>query len=179
MNTEDVPCQCRNRSNSNHRCCYDFRYRGADTRRFSESSSSSSLCSSSSSNKRKSPRTEKHESSGYGCSLPKIQKVEHPPKRYFCHMVELKFLIICFDSIFVLVLILPSRALVFVSGAGAGLVHTMVPPLSRDGMTRSISQYNISMAIVREAWEFVFVTASMGPGLSTRRSTSSGVRAAI
>nr|VZI05905.1 unnamed protein product [Spirometra erinaceieuropaei] len=73
--------QCRHRSHSNHRCCYDFRYRGESTHNLSGSSGSSSTSTPSSRRKRKSSTDSKNNSSGYGCSEPKICKTEKTNKR--------------------------------------------------------------------------------------------------
>ncbi|TPP60619.1 Dual specificity protein kinase CLK2 [Fasciola gigantica] len=71
--------QC-HRSRSNHRCCYNSRYRNKQTRHVSDSTVSSSVSSSSDGKRKRSSSTEKT-SSGYGCSDPKFPRTEHSHKR--------------------------------------------------------------------------------------------------
>ena len=75
------PCR---RSGSNHRCCYDFRFRDVTTQDISDSSKSCSGSSSvTSGRKRKLSSFEsKNDSSGYGCSHPKKSNFENVHSRY-------------------------------------------------------------------------------------------------
>uniref|UniRef100_A0A5K3EG97 Protein kinase domain-containing protein n=1 Tax=Mesocestoides corti TaxID=53468 RepID=A0A5K3EG97_MESCO len=72
------------RSNSNHRCCYDFRFRAGSAHDVSDSSKSYSLSSSVSSNKKRkySSSDSKNDSSGYGCSQPNKRECEKLSKRH-------------------------------------------------------------------------------------------------
>ncbi|GAA28878.2 dual specificity protein kinase CLK2 [Clonorchis sinensis] len=68
------------RSKSNHRCCYNSRYRNDVTRHVSDSTSSDSSLSSSGGKRKQSSSSEKT-SSGYGCSDPKYPRTQYDYKR--------------------------------------------------------------------------------------------------
>ncbi|VDO05188.1 unnamed protein product [Rodentolepis nana] len=71
------------RSNSNHRCCYDARYRNGPTAETTESSKSASRFSSRISNgKRRHSVGSKKYSSGYGCSQSKKPFLENVDRRH-------------------------------------------------------------------------------------------------
>lgn len=73
------------RSNSNHRCCYDFRFRDVATHEISDSPKSFSSTSSTTSNHRPklSSTGSKNYSSSYGCSQSEKPYFENVRKRYF------------------------------------------------------------------------------------------------
>ncbi|CAH8637898.1 unnamed protein product [Heterobilharzia americana] len=66
------------RSKSNHRCCFNSRFRNKETKYASDSVCSSS---SSSASQRKRSSTSEKASSGYGCSDPKRPRVPALVKR--------------------------------------------------------------------------------------------------
>ncbi|KAF8561547.1 hypothetical protein P879_07643 [Paragonimus westermani] len=71
--------RCR-RSKSNHRCCFNSRFRNKQTRHASDSVSSNSSANSSGSKRRRSSSSDKT-SSGYGCSDPKRLRYQSNHKR--------------------------------------------------------------------------------------------------
>ncbi|CAH8667021.1 unnamed protein product [Dicrocoelium dendriticum] len=71
--------RCR-RSKSNHRCCFNPRFRGTEVKPASVSASSSSSASSSNGNRKRSSSSGRT-SSGYGCSDPKRSRVQVDSKR--------------------------------------------------------------------------------------------------
>ncbi|CAH8875545.1 unnamed protein product [Trichobilharzia szidati] len=67
------------RSKSNHRCCFNSRFRNKETRYATDSVFSSS---SSSISQRKRSSTSEKASSGYGCSNPKRPRIPARSKRW-------------------------------------------------------------------------------------------------
>ncbi|CAH8875549.1 unnamed protein product [Trichobilharzia szidati] len=95
------------RSKSNHRCCFNSRFRNKETRYATDSVFSSS---SSSISQRKRSSTSEKASSGYGCSNPKRPRIPARSKRYSCHEKDCNY---CFDVCIKVKIVLPIWELIW------------------------------------------------------------------